>query len=344
MTTPLLSVEDLGVDFTRGGVTVHAVDGVSFTIARGQTLGLVGESGCGKSTVAKAVVRLLRPSRGRVVFDGRDLAGLGERELRPIRPRVQMIFQDPQSSLDPRMTVRDVVDEPLAVHRRGSRAERRGRVDELMELVGLSSRLATRYAFQLSGGQQQRVAIARALALSPDLVVADEPTSALDVSIQAQILTLLADLQRELSLAYLFISHDLGAVRQLADEVVVMYLGRVCETGATQDVLDRPGHPYTAALLSAAPVPDPEVEARRERIVLRGDVPSPADPPQACRFHTRCWLRADLGGPEICATVDPPAVQRDGAGRAFCHFSDHLTSHPDGADRAGIPALEGDTP
>jgi oligopeptide/dipeptide ABC transporter ATP-binding protein len=327
MTAPLLRVEDLGVEYTRGGVTVRAVDGVDLEVGRERTLGLVGESGCGKSTVAKAVVRLLRPTRGRIEFDGCDLAGLSESQMRPHRPRLQMVFQDPHSSLDPRMTVRDAVEEPLAIHRRGDRAARRRRVRELMDRVGLAQRMERRYAFQLSGGQQQRVAIARSLALSPDLVVADEPTSALDVSVQAQILALLAELQRDLGLSYLFISHDLGAVRQLAHDVAVMYLGRVCESGPVREVLDAPRHPYTVALLSAAPVPDPEVESTRERIVLRGDVPSPASPPGGCRFHTRCWLRAELGDPEICATTDPPASERPGAGRVHCHFADRVSDH-----------------
>ena len=341
--TALLTVEGLGVDYIRGGITVRAVDGVDFSVDRGRTLGLVGESGCGKSTIAKAIVRLVRPSRGRIVFDGQDLAALPESRMRPLRPRLQMIFQDPQASLDPRMTVRDIVEEPLVVNRRGDRAGRRRRVAELLDLCGLPAQMQDRYAFQMSGGQQQRVAIARALALSPDLLVADEPTSALDVSIQAQILTLLGDLQRELGLTYLFISHDLGAVRQLADDIAVMYLGRISETGPAADVLDRPQHPYTAALLSAAPVPDPAVEARRERIVLRGDVPSPADPPPACRFHTRCWLRAELGGPDVCATETPEAHARPGGGRAHCHFSGHPSTEHAGAGRPRTHALEGGT-
>jgi oligopeptide/dipeptide ABC transporter ATP-binding protein len=340
MSAPLLRITDLAVEYTRGGATVRAVDGVDLEVPKGATLGLVGESGCGKSTVAKAVVRLVRPVRGSIEFDGHDLARLSESQLRPHRPRLQMIFQDPQSSLDPRMTVSDIVEEPLAIHGRGSRSARRERVRELMDRVGLARRMERRYAFQLSGGQQQRVAIARALALSPDLVVADEPTSALDVSIQAQILTLLGELQRDLGLSYLFISHDLGAVRQLAHEVAVMYLGRICETGPVRDVLDHPRHPYTVALLSAAPVPDPETEATRERIVLRGDVPSPAAPPSGCRFHTRCWLRTELGDPERCATDDPAARERPGGGRVHCHFAERLGDHVPGA-RTHAHAVEG---
>jgi oligopeptide/dipeptide ABC transporter ATP-binding protein len=320
----LLRVDGLHVEYRRGGATVRAVDGVRFAAPRGRTLGIVGESGCGKSTIAKAVVRLLRPTSGRIDFDGIDLAPLGEAQLRPLRSRFQMIFQDPQASLNPRMPVREIIEEPLVIHGRGDRRKRRARVLDLLGRVGMPPSATRRYAFQLSGGQQQRVAIARALALNPDLVVADEPTSALDVSIQAQILALLAELQRDLGLAYLLISHDLGAIRQLANEVVVMYLGRVCEAGPVEDVLDRPAHPYTVALLSAAPLPDPEIEATRERIVLRGDVPSPAAPPSGCRFHTRCWLRAELGSPEICAAEEPPARPRLAGGISYCHFAEHL--------------------
>jgi oligopeptide/dipeptide ABC transporter ATP-binding protein len=322
--TALLRVRDLRVHYTRGKVTVRAVDGVDMEIGRGRTLGLVGESGCGKSTLGKAVVRLIKPTGGSVEFDGCDLAQLDERGLRPWRPRIQMIFQDPYSSLNPRIDVHDWVEEPLTIHSRGSRAERAVRVRELLERVGLSRAAERRYPSQLSGGQRQRVGIARALALDPDLLVADEPTSALDVSIQAQVLALLAQIQREFGLTYLFISHDLGAVRHLAEEIAVMYLGRMCEVGPARRVLDQPAHPYTVALLSAAPVPDPAVEAVRERIVLRGDPPSPADPPSGCRFHTRCWLRGSIGDPEICVTTDPPAVTAPGGGSVHCHFHDRV--------------------
>jgi oligopeptide/dipeptide ABC transporter ATP-binding protein len=324
MSETLLRVQELAVEYRRGGSTVRAVDGIDFELAGGQTLALVGESGCGKSTVAKSVVRLLRPTRGRIEFDGHDLVPLSERQLRPHRPRLQMVFQDPQASLNPRMTVRDAIIEPLIIHRRGDRTAREARVREMMDRVGLARRMEQRFPFQLSGGQQQRVALARALALNPDLVVADEPTSALDVSIQAQILELLAELQRDLGIAYLLISHNLGAVRQLAHQVVVMYLGRVCEVGPVRDVLDAPRHPYTEALRSAAPVPDPEVEATRERIVLVGDVPSPTAPPSGCRFHTRCWLRTQLGNPDVCTTTDPAAQERSGGGLVHCHFTEQM--------------------
>ena len=323
MTEPLLRISDLKVHYTRRGVVVRAVDGVDLTVARGQTVGLVGESGCGKSTVAKAVVRLVRPSAGAIVFDGQDLAGLSERDLCPIRPRIQMIFQDPYASLNPRISVWDWIEEPLKIHRRGDRATRAARVCELFERVGLPAAAADRYPSQLSGGQRQRVGIARALSLEPDLLVADEPTSALDVSIQAQVLALLADIQRDLGVAYLFISHDLGAVRQLSHEVAVMYLGRLCEQGPVARVLDRPAHPYTVALLSAAPVPDPAVEAVRARIVLEGDPPSPADPPTGCRFHPRCWLRGAIDDDRQCSTVDPDATTLTG-GRVHCHYHEHV--------------------
>ena len=321
----LLRIRDLKVHYSRRGVNVRAVDGIDLEIVRGKTLGLVGESGCGKSTIAKAVVRLVKPTSGRIEFDGIDLATLSERDLRPMRSRIQMIFQDPYSSLNPRMNIRTWIEEPLKIHGLGDRSQRVLRARDLIDRVGLPRSVESRYPAQLSGGQRQRVGIARALALDPDLLVADEPTSALDVSIQAQVLALLADIQRDSGLSYLFISHDLGAVRQLSHDISVMYLGRLCETGPTQRVLDRPAHPYTVALLSAAPVPDPTIEATRKRIVLTGDPPSPADPPSGCRFHPRCWLRSALGSPEICATTDPPAAAVLGGGLVHCHFHDHVS-------------------
>jgi oligopeptide/dipeptide ABC transporter ATP-binding protein len=338
---PLLDVTDLRVHYARRGVNVRAVDGVTFAVASAETLGLVGESGCGKSTIAKAVVRLIRPTAGRIEFGGHDLGGAGGKELASLRPRLQMVFQDPYSSLNPRMTVRASIEEPLVIHRRGDSRARAARVHDLMSRVGLARAVERRYPFQLSGGQRQRVGIARALSLDPDLIVADEPTSALDVSIQAQILTLLEEIQRDLGLTYLFISHDLGAIRQLAARIAVMYLGRICETGPADSVLDSPAHPYTVALLSAAPVPDPLAEARRERIVLRGDVPNPANPPSGCRFHTRCWLRAELAGPEICAHDDPAPTARAGGGVVHCHFADHVTNRrPMPGDRSATPTTK----
>lgn len=330
---PLLEISDLEVRFG----PVRAVDGADLAIERGTTLGLVGESGCGKSTIANAVVRLVKPSAGRIDFDGHDLATLEGEALRRIRPRIQMVFQDPYTSLNPRLTVRDLIAEPLVVQRRPGRD---ARVRELMGRVGLPETARRRLPHELSGGQRQRIGIARALALAPDLVVADEPTSALDVSIQAQIIELMIELQRELGLSYLFISHDLGAVRQIAADVAVMYLGRICETGPVASVLDRPAHPYTIALRSAAPVPDPEVEARRERIVLRGDLPNPASPPAGCRFHTRCWLRTRLGDPERCVTEEPAVLPRAGGGVVRCHFAeDAVAAAADAVPGAAAPEV-----
>jgi peptide/nickel transport system ATP-binding protein len=323
-TTPLLRIRDLRVHYTNRHVTVQAVDGMDLEVRRGCTLGLVGESGCGKSTLAKAVVRLIKPTAGSIELDGHDVALLDERRLRPWRRRMQMVFQDPYSSLNPRVAVHEWVEEPLRIHGRGSRAERAARVGELLDRVGLPRTIARRYPAQLSGGQRQRVGIARALALEPELLVADEPTSALDVSIQAQVLALFAQIQADLELTYLFISHNLGAVRQLADDIAVMYLGRLCEVGPARRILDQPAHPYTVALLSAAPVPDPAVEATRERIVLEGEAPSPADPPSGCRFHTRCWLRKSLGNPEVCADEQPPATPVKAGGLVLCHFHDRV--------------------
>ncbi|NEE03682.1 ABC transporter ATP-binding protein [Phytoactinopolyspora halotolerans] len=268
---------------------VRAVDGVDLEVRRGETLGLVGESGCGKSTLGSALLRLVEPTGGTVEFDGADVTSMAKSQLRALRRRMAMIFQDPYASLDPRRTVGDSIAEPLSIHGlyRG-RGRRRGRVGELMELVGLSPDHANRYPHEFSGGQRQRVGIARALAGEPDFIVCDEPIASLDVSVQAQVVNLLMRLQRELGLTYLFVSHDLAAVRQVADRVAVMYLGRVVELGPAETVAGSPQHPYTEALVSAVPVPDPQRERERERIVLRGDVPSPAAPPSGCRFRTRC--------------------------------------------------------
>jgi len=299
---PLIAVRDFKVHFNLGGGTVwdkltggsavkrvvKAVDGVSLDIFPGETLGLVGESGCGKSTLGRAILRLTDPTSGHVLFRGRDLAHLSQREMRAERRHLQMIFQDPYASLNPRMTVGQIIGEPLDTFRIATGREREARVRELMETVGLSPRFVKRYPHEFSGGQRQRIGIARALTANPDFIVADEPISALDVSIQAQIMNLLERLQRERNLTYLFISHDLRAIRHVSDRVAVMYLGKLVELADAKTVYDDPLMPYTRALISAVPVPDPEVEATRRRVVLQGDVPSPINPPSGCRFHTRC--------------------------------------------------------
>jgi oligopeptide/dipeptide ABC transporter ATP-binding protein len=320
MVEPLLQVEDLRVWFPARGSGfaareyVRAVDGISFDVHRGETLGLVGESGCGKSTTGLALLRLIEPTSGRVRFDGTDVTTLRPGPLRRLRRRVAMVFQDPYASLDPRHTVGHSVAEPLRVHHLHTGAARRPRLVELFELVGLSPALLDRHPHELSGGQRQRVGIARALAVEPDLLVLDEPIASLDVSVQAQVMNLLRRLQRELGLTYLFIAHDLAAVQHVSDRVAVMYLGRIVEIGPRQVVYGNPGHPYTRALLSAVPIPDPPRERARERIVLVGDVPSPVHPPSGCRFHPRCPERFDP-----CDSVDP-ALQPVGVEQAACHL------------------------
>ncbi|RMG97956.1 MAG: dipeptide ABC transporter ATP-binding protein [Chloroflexi bacterium] len=279
---------------------VQAVDGVSFEIRRGETLGLVGESGCGKSTTGRTILQLEKPTGGQVFFGDQELTNMSSSELRKARRHMQMIFQDPYASLNPRMTVGNIISEPLEIHNIGNAASRKERVQELLRLVGLNPYFINRYPHEFSGGQRQRIGIARALATNPSFIVADEPISALDVSIQAQVVNLLEDLKQELGLTYLFIAHDLSMVRYISDRVAVMYLGRIVEMGHRDEVYDHPLHPYTQALLSAIPIPDPDKEARRKRIILEGDVPSPANPPAACRFHTRCSYATD-----ICREVDP---------------------------------------
>ncbi|HZV75319.1 MAG TPA: ABC transporter ATP-binding protein [Conexibacter sp.] len=327
---PLLAVHDLRVWFPiEGGALrrrtgwVQAVDDVSFEIRRGETLGLVGESGSGKSTAARAVMRLLDASSGAIEFDGQDLLGLDGRALRQARRRLQMVFQDPYSSLDPRQSVGEIVAEPLRVHRLAAGAAARERVVELLTQVGLDPSFVRRFAHELSGGQRQRVGIARALALQPDLIVCDEPVTALDVSVQAQVINVLEELQKALGLSYLFIAHDLAVVRHIADRVAVMHLGRIVEIGPVLELYERPLHPYTVALLSAAPIPDPGEERRRRRIILSGEIPSPANPPQGCRFSGRCWLRRQLGNPEACTASDPALRAHDDGDEPHavaCHF------------------------
>ena len=318
----VLEVADLKVHFgTRKG-TVYAVDGVSFAIGKQETLGLVGESGCGKSTLGKAIVGLNPITDGQVLLDGRNITGLSRKEMRPLRPRVQMIFQDPFASLNPRLTVGRILEEPLKVHRRGNRAERRERVAELMRTVGLQPDAARRHPHEFSGGQRQRIGIARALALNPGLIICDEAVSALDVSIQAQVVNLLRDLQKAYGLSYFFISHDLSVVRHIADRVMVMYLGQVVEIADRRTLWQRPLHPYTRALISAAPRPSPKLARDRQRELIEGEIPSPSNPPSGCRFRTRCPYAVERCAQEV------PLLRATGEGHmAACHF---VTRQPDG--------------
>ena len=339
----LLEVRDLKVWFpiTEGLIRerhvgdVRAVDGVTFSLNRGETLGLVGESGCGKSTTGRAIVRLYKPTAGSILFDGQDVSGVEGAALRRLRRRFQMIFQDPYASLDPRMTAGGTIGEPLDVHEVGTKAERREKVRDLLSTVGLNPEYGNRYPHEFSGGQRQRIGVARALALDPDLIVADEPISALDVSIQAQVINLLERLQERLGLTYLFIAHDLSVVRHISDRIAVMYLGRIVELAPSRELNLRPLHPYSVALLSAVPIPDPKVERRRRRIILRGDVPSPVNPPTGCHFHTRCWLRERLGNPERCSAEIPALRELSTGHEVACHFAEDVDGSPEQIQSTG---------
>jgi oligopeptide transport system ATP-binding protein len=327
VTETILTVDNLvkhypvtrGVVFKRTIGHVRAVDGVSLELKAGETLGVVGESGCGKSTLARVLMNLERPTAGSVTYRGKDIFSLHGADLRRMRRQIQLVMQDPYTSLNPRMTVGDLIGEPFEIHTEvAPKGDRRRKVQELLEVVGLNPEHINRYPHQFSGGQRQRIGIARALALRPEIIVCDEPVSALDVSIQAQVMNLLDRLQNEFGLAYIFIAHDLSVVRHLSDRVAVMYLGKIMETGSEDQIYERPTHPYTQALLSAVPVPDPAVRQTKQIIRLTGDVPSPANPPSGCRFRTRCWKAQ-----EICANEVPPLVERPGTDHpSACHFAE----------------------
>jgi peptide/nickel transport system ATP-binding protein len=331
---PLLEVTDLvkhfpikaGAIVEREVARVRAVDGVSLTLNEGETLGLVGESGCGKSTLCRVILQLLAPTSGSVRFQGQELVGRSRRELRPVRRHIQMVFQDPYASLNPRKRVGQIVGDPMELHGLASGGEVKRRVQDLLDRVGLQAEHYNRFPHEFSGGQRQRIGIARALALRPKLIIADEPVSALDVSVQAQIINLLEDLQDDFGLSYLFVAHDLGVVRHVSDRVAVMYLGKIVETAVAGELYGRPLHPYSNALLSAVPIPDPRRNALRERLILEGDVPSPIDPPSGCRFYTRCpWAT------EICAAEEPSMVERENGHAAACH-------HPRNVELVGSAA------
>ncbi|MEU2609957.1 ABC transporter ATP-binding protein [Streptomyces albus] len=335
---PILEVRDLvkhfplsqGILFKRQVGAVKAVEGISFDLYPGETLGIVGESGCGKSTVAKLLMNLEQPTSGTIRYKGEDITKLSGRALKAVRRNIQMVFQDPYTSLNPRMTVGDIIGEPFDIHPEvAPKGDRRRKVQELLDVVGLNPEYINRYPHQFSGGQRQRIGIARGLALRPEIIVADEPVSALDVSVQAQVVNLMERLQDEFGLSYMFIAHDLSVVRHISDRVGVMYLGKLAEIGTDEEIYEHPTHPYTQALLSAVPVPDPEAEGKRERIVLEGDVPSPANPPSGCRFRTRCWKAEQRCADEVPLLAVPSLYEKADSGAAHpsaCHFAEERSA------------------